>query len=188
MRAAADADVLFGCVDTDSGRLILNELALAHMLPYIDCGVGITASGVTIAEAGGRVAVWTPGRACLLCSAGDIIPAVAAAELESPEEREFRRARGYVAGAGVPEPAVISLNGTIASMAVTEFLALVTGFRPSCHYRIYDMLEQRIDPRHVSRAPRCVACAAEGAGGEARTERYGRRGLPADLPLSGKDG
>ena len=96
--------------------------------------------------------------------------------------------RGYVAGAGVPEHAVISLNGAIASMAVTEFLALVTGFRPSCHYRIYDMLGQRIDPRHVSRAPRCVACAAEGAGGEARTERYGRRGLSADLPLSGKDG
>ena len=188
MRAAADADVLFGCVDTDSGRLILNELALAHMLPYIDCGVGIAASAGAIAEAGGRVAVWTPGRACLLCCTGDIVPAVAAAELESPEEREFRRARGYVAGAGVPEPAVISLNGAIAPMAVTEFLALVTGFRPSWHYRIYDMLGQRIDPRHVSRAPRCVACAAEGAGGEARTERYGRRGLPADLPLSGKNG
>ena len=188
MRAAAGSDVLFGCVDTDSGRLILNELALAHLTPYIDCGVGIMAPGGTIGEAGGRVAVWTPGRPCLLCSAGDIIPAVAAQELESPEEREFRRAHGYVAGADVPEPAVISLNGTIASLAVTEFIALVTGFRASRCYRVYDMLGQRIDERRGHRDPRCVACASEGFGDEAGLERYARRGLPADLPLPGKDG
>ena len=188
MRAAAGADVLFGCVDTDSGRLILNDLALAHLLPYVDCGVGITASGGTIAEAGGRVVVWTPGRACLLCCRGEIIPSVAAQELESPEEREFRRAHGYVAGADVPEPSVISLNGTIASMAVTEFIALVTGFRASRHYRAYDMLGQRIDKRLGRRDPHCVACASEGSGDEAGLERYARRGLPADLPLYGEEG
>lgn len=188
MRAAAGSDVLFGCVDTDSGRLILNELALAHLVPYVDCGVGIMAPGGTIEEAGGRVAVWTPGRPCLLCSAGDIIPAVAAQELESPEERDFRRAHGYVAGANVPEPSVISLNGTIASLAVTEFIALVTGFRASRCYRVYDMIGQRIDERRGRRDPRCVACAAEGAGDEAGLERYARRGLPADLPLPGEDG
>lgn len=188
MRAATDADVLFGCVDTDSGRLILNELALAYLLPYVDCGVGISVSADAIEVAGGRVVVWTPGRACLLCCTGDIIPAVAAMELESPGEQEFRRLRGYIMGADVPEPAVISLNGTIASMAVTEFLALTTGFRASSHYKIYNMLEQSIVSRRVSRVPQCVACAAEGAGDAAGLERYARRDLPTDLPLPGEDG
>lgn len=188
--AAAGADVLFGCVDSDSGRLILNELAVSHLLPYVDCGVGITASGGAIAEAGGRVVVWTPGRPCLLCCR-EIDAAGAAEELEGPEEREFRRQRGYVAGADVPEPAVISLNGAVASLAVTEFLALATGFRAPAHYTHYDMIETvrpRLVTRRVPRAPGCVACGLEGVGDEAGLERYSRRGLPTDLPLPGEVG
>ena len=184
LAAAASADVLFGCVDSDSGRLILNDLAVSHLLPYVDCGVGITASGGGIAEAGGRVVVWTPGRPCLLCCR-EIDLAAAAGELESPEEREFRQRRGYVGGVDVPAPAVISLNGAVASMAVTEFLALVAGFRAPGHYTYYDMLDRRASPRLVRPAPGCVACALEGAGDEAGLERYGRRGLPTDLPRPG---
>ena len=181
IKAAASADVLFGCIDTDSGRLILNELALAHMVPYIDCGVGIDAPDGTIREAGGQTIVWVPGRPCLLCG-GEIDLTIAAEELESPEQQGFRRRHGYVAGTTVPEPAVMSLNGVIASLAVTEFLALVAGFRPSNYYTYYDMLEQRVGPRLVQRAPAYVACSLEGAGGQADLERFSRQGLPADAP------
>lgn len=174
-------DVLFGCVDTDAGRLILNELALAYLIPYIDCGVGIRAGAQGLDEAGGKVSVWTPGNPCLLC-VKDFSPRIAAEELESEAEREFRRRHGYVAGAYIPEPAVISLNSTIASFAVTEFLALITGVRPVHPYTYYDLLEGRAGPRIVSSESRCTACALLALGDTADLERYGRYGLPSDLP------
>lgn len=176
-----ETDVIFGCVDTDSGRLILNELANAYYVPYIDCGVGIETRDERIVEAGGRVIVWIPGRACLLC-AKEINARIAAEELESPEERQFRQKHGYVAGSDIPEPAVISLNGTIASLAATEFLAFVTGFRESRHYTFYDMLEQRIVPRIVKKDDKCLACNISGRGDRADINRYSRTGLPTDLP------
>jgi len=182
LTAVKEYDVIFGCVDTDSGRLILNELCNAYLIPYIDCGVGINLNGEKIAEAGGRVIVWVPDRPCLQC-ANDINIRIATEELEGPKEREFRRRHGYVAGANVPEPAVISLNGTIASLAVTEFLALVSGFRLSQHYLYYDMLEQRVGPRVVKKEERCPACALQGLGDKADIQRYSRVGLPSDLPF-----
>jgi len=151
------------------------------MIPYIDCGAGINVHDGQIIEAGGRVVVWVPGRACLLC-AKEFIPQIAAEELESLEEREFRRRHGYVAGANIEEPAVISLNGTVASIAVSEFLALVTGFRPSRHCTYYDMLEQSAVPRIVHQDGKCTACAFEGVGDKANIERYSKLGLPVDIP------
>jgi molybdopterin/thiamine biosynthesis adenylyltransferase len=176
-----ECDFVFGCVDTDSGRLILNEVANAYLIPYIDCGVGIEASDGRIREAGGRVVVWVPGRPCLLC-AGEINPRIAAEELESQEEQRFRKEYGYVVGAHVSEPAVISLNGTVASLAVTEFLALATGFRRAQHYVFYDMIEQRVVSRAVKRDEKCPACGVAGLGDRAGVSRYARVGLPDDLP------
>lgn len=181
LAAIKGADVIFGCVDTDSGRMILTELASAYLIPYIDSGVGILVEHGRIVEAGGRVVVWAPGRPCLLCCR-EIIPRIAAEELESQEEKEFRRSHGYVEGAEINEPAVISLNGTVASLAVTEFLALVTGFRDSFHYTYYDMLGGRTGQRMVKRDIRCPACSLEGVGDLANLERYSRLGLPADIP------
>lgn len=175
-------EVLFGCVDTDAARLILNELALAYVIAYIDCGVGINVGTQGLQEAGGKVSVWTPGRPCLLCTR-DIQPQVAAEELESEEEREFRRRHGYVAGAQVPEPAVISLNSTIASVAVTEFVALVAGIRPSHHYTYYDLLEGRIGPRLCSKSSQCMACGLFALGDRGGIKRYSHVGLPVDLPV-----
>lgn len=174
-------DIIFGCVDTDAGRLILNEFCNAYLVPYIDCGVGINVLNGKIAEAGGRIVVWAPGRPCLLCLK-EVNPRIAGEELESRQEQEFRRRHGYVAGATLPEPAVISLNGTIASLAVTEFLALVTGFRDSGHYIYYDLLEQRVGQRNVKKDNLCVACALQGLGDRAHIERYERIGVPVDIP------
>ena len=127
----------------------------------------------------------SPGcRAAPACSAvAKSTRAAAAAELESDEQRAFRRREGYVTGADVPEPAVISLNGTVASLAVTEFLALVTGFRPAKHYTYYDMLDQRVGPRLVERDPRCFTCSLEGIGDGANLARFSRVGLPEDVSL-----
>lgn len=181
LEALKGVDILLGCVDTDAGRLILNELALAYLIPYVDCGVGIVAGAEGLEEAGGKVSVWTPGRPCLLCTR-DINPRIAAEELESQEEHELRRQHGYVIGANVAEPAVISLNSTIASLAVTELLALVASVRPSRHYTYYDLLEGRSGARLCNADDRCTACALFALGDKANVIRYSRAGLPSDLP------
>ena len=181
LEAAQSADVLFGCVDTDSGRLILNELAVTHAIPYIDCGSGIDAPEGRMSAAGGQVVVWVPGRPCLLCC-GEIDRAIAAEELESEDLRAFRRERGYISGSDIPEPSVISLNGTVASLAVTEFIALLTGFRPANHYTYYDMFNQGVGQRLVKRNPLCFTCSTEGTGDSANVKRYSRIAVPMDLP------
>jgi len=181
LAAIKEADVVFGCVDTDAGRLILNESALAYLVPYIDCGVGIQAGPEGVSEAGGKVSVWTIDRPCLLCTR-DLNPRIAAEELESDDERKFRQQHGYVADAHVPEPAVISLNSTVASLAVTEFLAVVAGVRPSHPYTYYDLMEGRVAQRIVKRDDSCVACAVQGLGDRADLDRYSRLGLPQDIP------
>jgi molybdopterin/thiamine biosynthesis adenylyltransferase len=182
LRGLSQCDVIFGCVDTDSGRLILNELANAYLIPYIDCGVGIEVEAGQIKDAGGRVIVWIPGRPCLLCTK-EIDTRVAAEELESAEQREFRKRYGYVTGASIPEPAIVSLNGVVASLAVTEFLALIAGVRESRHYTFYDMLEQRVVPRVVNMEDKCAACCLAGVGTKANLDRYARPAIPADLPI-----
>lgn len=133
-----NVDVIFGCVDRDGPRLILNELSLAYMIPYIDCAFGINAEKNVIKEAGGRVILVKSDGPCLLCCK-EIDLKAASDDLAPKEELEVRKNQGYVAGADVPSPSVISLDGTVASVAVTEFLALITGFRPARTYTFYDM-------------------------------------------------
>ena len=77
---------------------------------------------------------------------------------------------------------MISLNGTVASLAVTEFIALLTGFRPANHYTYYDMFNQRVGQRVVKRNPLCFTCSAEGLGDAADVNRYSRQAVPMDLP------
>ena len=123
----------------------------------------------------------TPSRPCLICC-GQINTRVAAEELESSQEQEFRREHGYVEGDNIPEPAVISLNSTLASMAITEFLALITGFRQTKEFVLYDMLEQTMPRLLVRKSNGCVACTLSGLGDGANVIRYSRGELPADIP------
>lgn len=182
LEALKNCDVIFGCMDTDSGRLILAELANAYLIPYIDAAVGIIVENGHIAEAGGRIHVWTPDKACLNC-ANEIDMRVAAEELESAQEMAFRKRHGYVVGAHVPEPAVISLNGTVASMAVTEYLCMFSGIRPCRNYTHYDFMEQKAFQRNVNQKEGCVICGSQAKGAKTNLERYARVGLPTDIPL-----
>lgn len=186
LNALNKVDVIFGCVDRDGPRLILNELSLAYMIPYIDCAFGINFENGVIKEAGGRVILVQPEGPCLLCCKEIDIKA-ASDDLAPQEELEVRKSQGYVSGADVPSPSVISLDGIVASLAVTEFFALVTGFRPARTYTFYDMLEhgmleQPIVHRLVKPDPKCVACAIRGLGDKANIARYAQTHIPKDIP------
>lgn len=164
-------DVIFGCVDNDGARLILNELALAYMIPYFDSAFGIHIENSVIDEAGGRVILVLPDDPCLLCCK-DIDISEASYFLASHEEQIFREERGYVSGAHVPSPSIISLDGIIASIAVTEFIALITGIREAIQYSSYDLLKQQLNKRIVKKNANCIHCNLAGSGDNSDIARY----------------
>ena len=183
-RAAIDAlkrvDVIFGCVDNDGARLILNELSWAFNVPYFDVTVGIEVGEAGVELAGGRLAVITPGGPCLHC-AGEIDRQEAQFFLSTKKEQAFQLERGYVQGIDVPAPSVVSLNAAVASLAVNEFATFFSGLRPVSFFTDLDLLgsgrpikSQWTSPRRVSADPECVMCTVAGVGDRADLDRYGR--------------
>jgi len=164
-------DVIFGCIDNDGARLILNELAISYMIPYIDSAFGIHAEKCVIREAGGRVVLVIPDGPCLLCCK-DIDISEASYFLSPREEQIFNEKRGYVSGVNIPSPSIISLDGIVASIAVTEFISLITGIREAIQYSSYDFLTQKLNRRIIKKNKKCVQCDLSGLGDDSEIMRY----------------
>jgi molybdopterin/thiamine biosynthesis adenylyltransferase len=119
---------VFGCLDEDGSRLILNELCSAYSKPYIDLASDILLGSPP--TYGGRVCVDWDGHGCVACY-GEIDVTEAQTGLMNQKARADRNTiygvpRDLLGEAG---PSVVSINGVIASLAVTEFMLLVTGIR-----------------------------------------------------------
>jgi molybdopterin-synthase adenylyltransferase len=124
-----DCSVIFGCVDHDGLRLVLTELAAAYEITLFDLASEIFPQTTDRPfDFGGRVVVARPGDYCLFC-ADQIDRELAKQDLETPEIREQRRKHGYGLSSDAPSPSVFPLNGVIANLGVTEFLAMTTGIR-----------------------------------------------------------
>ena len=178
--ALRGVDVLFGCVDNDGARLVLNELSLAHRIPLVDVATGIDVRDGRLEQAGGRVAVVLPGGPCLICMRL-IDPFEARYFLEPPNVREQQRAVGYVSGLDDPAPAVASLNSQIAALAVNELSVWLAGTRAVTPLQELDLLGtahavpgQRIAVQLVAMDPGCVECAKTDVGDAADLERFAR--------------
>ena len=118
------SDYVFGCLDNEGARLILNELCLAYDKPYFDLASDILDEGTRF---GGRVCVVRGGTGCLVCY-GELDIEAAQIDLMSDEQR-----RDHAAIYGIPldalgkaGPSVVSINGVIASLGVTEFMLMAT--------------------------------------------------------------
>lgn len=132
LRRLAACDVIFGCVDSPFARSLLNTLATHYLLPYFDVGVRLQAD-----DRGGISAVYggvhylIPGGSSLY-TRGVIKPETVRADMLRryyPEQYAQQLAEKYIRGAAVESPAVISVNGVMASHAVMEFLARIHPFR-----------------------------------------------------------
>jgi molybdopterin/thiamine biosynthesis adenylyltransferase len=164
---------IFGAVDNDGARLVLTEVAAAYEITLIDAASQIMEANAGTVPFGGRVIVARPGRLCLLC-AGELDPEQAKVELEPVETRAIRDAHGYGLGPEVPTPAVVSVNGVVSNLAVTEFVALVTGLREPVEYSHYKGHEGKVLVRAMAgRSAECFTCRyLRGKGDAARLERY----------------
>ena len=136
VRAVAQCDLIFGCVDTVDGRFLLSTLATYYMLPYIDLGVRIRAvpdgkHKGDIQAICGSVHYLKPGGSSLISRDVFTLEDVAAAGLarNDPVAHAQQVKDGYVTGVPIARPAVISLNMSVASLGVHELLARLHPFR-----------------------------------------------------------
>jgi molybdopterin/thiamine biosynthesis adenylyltransferase len=141
--AVISSGITFGCVDQDGPRLILMELAASYRKTYIDLATEIIVGDKKIKDFGGRIVISRPGDFCLDCS-NQLDKEIAKQELESESVQELRRAHGYGLGEEIPAPAVVSLNGIIANLAITEFLFMITGIREPFRHIIYYGLRGKV--------------------------------------------
>jgi molybdopterin/thiamine biosynthesis adenylyltransferase len=162
-RCLKACDVIFGCTDNQSSRWVLNKFSVEHLIPYFDTGTGIQADPrQNIEHAGGQVRVVIPGMGCLNCIDGINI-ATAQQEMLPEPDRQVALQLGYIAGADVSAPAVASLNSVIASLAVTEFMAFATGFKPLNRFIFYDFMNARVTSYTFKRDPNCFTCSETGS-------------------------
>ena len=132
LRTLATCDVLFGCMDSVDGRDILNRLATFYLIPYFDLGVRLDADGKGGVDiACGSVHFLLPGGSSLLSRCVYSAEALRAASLRrtNPEQFAAEVDEGYIKGVKVGSPAVISVNGLSATLAVNNLLARIHPFR-----------------------------------------------------------
>lgn len=132
VRAIAECDVVFGCMDTVDGRYLLNKLATFYLIPYFDLGVKIEADGHGgVQQVCGSVHYLQPGGSSLLSRHVFTLEQVRAAGLRrtDPDGYRLQLKEGYIRGVQEDRPAVIQLNSLVASLAVNELLARLHPYR-----------------------------------------------------------
>ncbi|MBI3632552.1 MAG: ThiF family adenylyltransferase [Candidatus Vogelbacteria bacterium] len=122
-----DSDILFGCVDNDSVRLFLTHYTSILGTPYIDLSSEILDGGE---EFGGRVMFSLNGESCLMCMGeldqNEIRRGFSTDTEKNIDDRMYGVSQELLDGSG---PSVVSINGAVASLAVTEFMVWRTGIR-----------------------------------------------------------
>lgn len=158
-KALTTVDFIFGCTDSMGSRAVLNQLAHQYMVPCIDMGVAIGTFDGKVQYVTGRTQMISPGLACLVCTE----------KLDAEQVRrdlmseQQRRRDPYIVGTTVAQPAVISLNSTMSSAAITMFLAAVTGSPSEARMVIYDGVRGSLRPAAMSPRAHCIACSYDGA-------------------------
>jgi molybdopterin/thiamine biosynthesis adenylyltransferase len=169
--ALTKADFVIGCVDDDGVRFFLNEACLAYRRPLIDLASDVPEPGVF----GGRVVIVTGGHGCLHCL--DLLDPNEVRRFFSSTEMVENEAAAYgVRAEALAEtgPSVVSVNGVVASLGVTAFMAMATGMPPLP----YSLLTYRGDLGTVTRkmttgVEGCYYCTSvRGMGDRANLDRY----------------
>jgi len=157
----ADVDVAVCATDGHGSRALLTELAQQYLLPVVDLGVDVIPTEDAV-QAGGQVRVLRPGRGCLHC-AGMLDPALVREEYLTDTQRAEEERRGYLRGVRAPAPAVIALNGVVASLACLEVCQLIAGFLGAASDRVlYRAHRRAVTTASISSQPECYVCGDNG--------------------------
>jgi len=186
--AVQECEWVFGCLDDDAIRLVLNELCLAYRLRLVDLASDVARDSDSdiINDYGGRVCVCQDGEGCLVCM-DTLTPQEIAQRFENDDAHQDRKdiygvEKSVLDGTG---PAVVSINGVIASLGVTEFMAAVTGLRPPQRHLEYHGRTGKVTASQDPPAAECWYCRhVLGAGASADIKRYLATGLAKRLHQS----
>lgn len=155
----AGLDFIFLCTDSHASRAVVSQIAYQYLVPVIDMGVSITVKDGQVTHVTGRVQLLAPSQPCLTClnvlDAGQI-----RREMMTPEQR---RADPYCEGAHIPQPSVISLNASAASLAVTMFLGVAIEAPLTARFQRYDGIKGVVRLNSGGAAERCIVCSPRGA-------------------------
>ena len=167
-RHLVDSDVIFCCTDSHGSRAVTQQVAYQYLIPCIDVGSSITTNAGEVTGIFGRVQLLGPDQPCLWCS-----------ELLSPEEvrrdmmNEFeRKADPYIQGTNVPAPSVVSINGTVVSLAVTMLLGFVTSIPVKSRYLIYNAGVPSLRSVRTVAKDDCYICSRSGAFGHGDAQEF----------------
>lgn len=179
------ADVILAGVDRISTRLWLNEWAVAHLTPYIDAASRIQLAeeeaeadhapdapasdepSKRITTMDGFVQTIVPGTtACFTClERGN--PQTANRERLTAEQLDAHKRHGYIADTELaPAPAVVHLNGVVASLAVSTLVKGVTGVAGPPSFLRYDALAASATPFETPPVADCPVCGDPGILGQ----------------------
>ena len=130
-------DVLFGCVDSIDGRHLINLISTFYLIPYIDVGVKLVADGHgDIEKICYSIHYLKAGQSLMargVYNSSDL--SSVSLKRHDVEEYERRLKEGYIRNVDVESPAVIHVNMSAASKAISELMARLH------HYR-YDSNEE----------------------------------------------
>lgn len=158
-RELLDADLIFCCTDSHGSRAVVQQVSYQYLIPCMDMGVTIAVKEGSITHIFGRVQLLSPGLACLTC--GNLLdPNEVRQDMMTAFER---RADPYIQGDREPAPAVVSLNGTVASLAVTMLLAIVTGIPVRARHLLYDAMRSAMRAVRAESKADCYICSKAGA-------------------------
>lgn len=174
--AILSSDWVFGCLDSEGTRFVLNELCSAYAIPYIDVATDIP-PGERV-RYGGRVCFAT-GFGCLVCldqiDMNEVRNELGGVELKELEEKLYGVDKTLLGTSG---PSVVSINGVVASLAVTEFAVAVAGLRAPNRILTYHGHLGRVSANSDEPHPDCYYChGIRGAKAAADVQRYLREGV-----------
>jgi hypothetical protein len=156
--ALAGVHCVFGCVDNDTARLRLTELTSKLRIPYFDLASD-AGEAAELTWFGGRLFVAIDGERCLSC-AGELDQHTLARQAMTPSQREADQRIYGVDRAALDSsgPMVVSINGVVASLGVTEFVVWAAGLRPPKGHVIYRGDLGTVTTRVESRSTSCYYC------------------------------
>ena len=160
VRRLLDLDLFFCCTDSQGSRAVLSQFAYQYLVPGFDLGVAVHVGPGGITHVSGRVQMLAPDLPCLQCSAV-LDPEAVRRDLL---DEVARAADPYVSGAAqpVPQPAIISINGTVSSLAVTMMLSAVAGVPMAARHLRLRLESGRVTAVVTPADPICPSCSEVG--------------------------
>jgi hypothetical protein len=155
-RWVISCDVALCCTDNHGSRAVLNWLAYQYFVPMIDMGIEIRVDeNETLDAIAGRVQLVGPGMPCLYCC-GSLDMNRVREDFMTEEERAVDE---YVVGGIVPQPAVVTFNGIVASLASSMLIGLTTVVPIQARMQIIDMLKGQVRIAEAGAREDCPVCS-----------------------------